>query len=109
MTENLTKRFWDNIKNSNSILSLEDAFVVWANKEKLNVDIAKKAWVDINNEVKSLFAAQMPIATPPTAANTPINPPQQMKPTSSLQIEDVNQEGEKDQGPSLIRGILTQE
>lgn len=112
MTDNLTKRFWDDIKTSNSILSLEDAFVVWANKEKLNVENAKKAWVDINNEVRSMFAAQMPPTTPPAPGNTPPMPagaPQQTKPSSPLNIGDVNQEGDKDQGLSLIRGVLTQE
>lgn len=102
MTENITKRFWNDIKTSNSILSLEDAFVVWSNREKLDINTAKQAWIDINNEVRILFA-QIPPAIPQAP---PVNttPPQQ---GGSLQIEDVK--GGEDKGPTLIRGILTQE
>ena len=102
MTENITKRFWDDIKTSNRILSLEDAFVVWSNKEKLDINLAKQAWIDVNNEVRVLFA-QIPPAAPPASPVTTV-PPQQ---GGSLQIEDVKS-GE-DKGPTLIRGILTQE
>jgi hypothetical protein len=102
MTKNITKRFWDNIKTSNSISSLEDAFVVWSNKEKLDINSAKQAWIDINNEVKTIFA-QIPTAVPQAPIEN-TTPPQQ---GGSLQIEDVKS-GE-DKGLTLIRGILTQE
>jgi len=98
MIKNITKRFWEDIKTSNSILSLEDAFVVWSNNEKLDINLAKQAWVDINNDVRLLFA-QGPQITPQVPPAVPQG--------GSLQIEDVK--SEEDKGPSLIRGILTQE
>ena len=66
------------------------------------VMLKKFVGIDINNEVRVLFA-QVPPAVPQAP---PVNtaPPQQ---GGSLQIEDVK--GGEDKGPTLIRGILTQE
>ena len=67
-----------------------------------NINLAKQAWIDVNNEVRVLFAQAPPAIPPAPPVNTA--PPQQ---GGSMQIEDVKS-GE-DKGPTLIRGILTQE
>lgn len=84
----MPKTFWDYAKDCNKIASLEEVFSDWVNTNKFSFNDAKKEWDTIHTDIRTIFAANIP-PTPPTE-NLP-------------NVEDVNK---KDEGETLIKGIL---
>lgn len=66
----MSKAFWDYVKTSNKVSSLESAFEDWVNKDKLNIEIAKEAWISINKDIRDRFAIS-PIVGPPSTPAAP--------------------------------------
>ena len=91
----MSATFWDFAKNINKVASLEEVFSEWINRNNISFENAKKEWELINIDIRNIFAANNPAATPPA------------NPAESLVSPVPGKDEEK--GKTLIRGILEQQ
>ena len=90
------KKFWDFVKDTNKVTTLEEAFVEWTKHSNLDLNSAKVAWENINLDLKDIFSERSAEAPPVTQGAEGPSP-----------LVGSVEQSENTDNTTLIKGVLT--